>query len=67
MNPDLIMVRMSGYGQMRPYSKRAGYASVGETMGGLHALIGEPDRKIRARWHFALWDNLATLFATLAR
>lgn len=64
INPGLIMVRVSGYGQTGPYSKRAGYASVGEAMGGLRALIGEPDRK-PARAGISLGDSLAALFATI--
>ena len=34
------MVRVSGFGQTGPYAKRAGYASIGEAMGGLRALTG---------------------------
>ena len=34
-HPDLIMVRVSGYGQTGPYSSRAGYGSIGEAMGGI--------------------------------
>lgn len=64
INPGLIMVRVSGYGQTGPYAKRAGYASVGEAMGGLRVLIGEPDRK-PARAGISLGDSLAGLFATI--
>ncbi len=42
-NPGLIMVRVSGFGQDGPYARRAGYASIGEAMGGLRALTGFPD------------------------
>jgi len=35
LNPKLIMVRVSGYGQTGPYSQRAGFGSIGEAMGGL--------------------------------
>jgi succinyl-CoA---D-citramalate CoA-transferase len=44
VRPDLIMVRISGFGQTGPYATRAGYASIGEAMGGLRALTGYPDR-----------------------
>lgn len=64
INPGLIMVRVSGFGQTGPYSKRAGYASVGEAMGGLRALIGDPDRK-PARAGISLGDSLAGLFGCL--
>lgn len=43
-NPGLIMVRISGFGQTGPYAHRAGYAAVGEAMGGLRRLIGFADR-----------------------
>lgn len=64
INPGLIMVRVSGYGQTGPYAKRAGYAAVGEAMGGLRALMGEPDRK-PSRAGISLGDSLAGLFATI--
>jgi len=44
INPGLIMIRVSGYGQTGPYSSRAGYASIGEAMGGMRYLCGDPDR-----------------------
>ena len=40
-NPGLIMIRVSGYGQTGPYASRAGYAAVGEAMGGMRYLCGE--------------------------
>ncbi|GLQ19873.1 CaiB/BaiF CoA transferase family protein [Algimonas porphyrae] len=64
INPALIMVRVSGYGQTGPYAKRAGYAAVGEAMGGLRALMGDPDRK-PARAGISLGDSLAGMFATI--
>lgn len=64
LNPGLIMVRVSGYGQTGPYAKRAGYASVGEAMGGLRALIGDADRK-PARAGISLGDSLAGMFAMM--
>ena len=62
LNPGLIMVRVSGYGQTGPYAKRAGYASVGEAMGGLRYLMGEPDRK-PSRAGISLGDSLAAMNA----
>lgn len=64
LNPGLIMVRVSGYGQTGPYAKRAGYAAVGEAMGGLRGLIGDPDRK-PARAGISLGDSLAGMFGCL--
>lgn len=43
LNPRLIVVRVSGFGQTGPYAKRAGYGSIGEAMGGMRYLAGEPD------------------------
>ena len=64
IKPDLIMIRVSGYGQSGPYSGRPGYASVGEAMGGLRYLMGEPDRK-PSRAGISLGDTLAGVFATV--
>ena len=61
-NPKLIIVRVSGYGQTGPYSSRAGYGSIGEAMGGIRAVIGEPDRP-PARAGISLGDTLAATFA----
>lgn len=64
VNPGLIMVRVSGYGQTGPYAGRAGYASVGEAMGGLRYVIGEPDR-VPSRAGISLGDSLAATFGAL--
>ena len=62
INPGLIMVRVSGYGQTGPYSPRAGYASVGEAMGGMRYLSGYPDRKT-CRTGLSIGDSLAATYA----
>ncbi|MGB3627027.1 MAG: CaiB/BaiF CoA-transferase family protein [Henriciella sp.] len=64
IKPDIIMIRVSGYGQSGPYSSRPGYASVGEAMGGVRYLMGEPDRK-PSRAGISLGDSLAGTFAAL--
>jgi crotonobetainyl-CoA:carnitine CoA-transferase CaiB-like acyl-CoA transferase len=64
INPGLIMIRVSGYGQTGPYAERPGYASVGEAMGGVRYLMGEPDRK-PSRAGLSLGDSLAATFATV--
>lgn len=64
INPRLIMIRVSGYGQTGPYATRAGYASVGEAMGGLRYVMGEADRR-PSRAGISLGDSLAGLYATL--
>ncbi len=62
INPGLIMIRVSGYGQTGPYSKRAGYAAIGEAMGGMRYLCGEPDRQ-PSRTGLSIGDTLAATFA----
>jgi formyl-CoA transferase len=64
INPRLIMVRVSGYGQTGPYSHKAGYASVGEAMGGLRYVMGEPDRR-PSRAGISIGDTLAATFGAL--
>ena len=62
INPGIIMIRVSGYGQTGPYAKRAGYASIGEAMGGMRYLCGEPDRR-PSRAGLSIGDSLAATFA----
>ena len=62
--PELIMVRVSGYGQTGPYATRAGYASIGEAMGGLRALTGYPDRP-PIRIGVSIGDTLTGMFGAL--
>ncbi|MDW8166882.1 MAG: CaiB/BaiF CoA-transferase family protein [Acidobacteriota bacterium] len=64
LNPRLIMVRVSGWGQTGPYAHRPGYASVAEAMGGLRYVTGYPDRP-PVRPNLSLGDTLAGLHAAL--
>lgn len=64
LRPELIMVRVSGFGQTGPYSGRAGYASIGEAMGGLRALTGYPDRP-PIRIGISIGDTLTGMFGAL--
>lgn len=64
INPRLIMVRVTGFGQDGPYSQRAGYASVCEAMGGLRYVSGYPDRP-PVRVGISLGDTLAGVHAAL--
>jgi formyl-CoA transferase/succinyl-CoA--D-citramalate CoA-transferase len=57
-NPRLIIVRISGFGQTGPYRDRAGFGSVGEAMGGLRHITGEPGRP-PVRVGVSLGDSLA--------
>ncbi len=60
LNPQLIMLRISGYGQTGPYRDRAGFGVVGEAMGGLRHLSGEPGRA-PVRVGISIGDSLASL------
>jgi formyl-CoA transferase len=64
VNPGLIMVRISGFGQSGPYRDRAGFGVVAEAMGGLRYLTGEPGR-IPVRTGISIGDTLASLHATI--
>ncbi|RDD61983.1 CaiB/BaiF CoA transferase family protein [Ferruginivarius sediminum] len=44
VNPRIIMIRISGYGQTGPYKSRPGYGIIGEAVSGLRGLNGDPDR-----------------------
>jgi len=61
-NPDIVLCRVSGYGQTGPYSPRAGFASVAEAMGGLRYINGIPGEP-PPRMHISLGDSLAGMFA----
>jgi formyl-CoA transferase len=63
-HPELIVVRMSGYGQNGPYSKRAGYGGIGEAMGGWRHIVGDPDRP-PSRMGVSIGDALAATYGCL--
>ena len=64
INPRLIMVRVSGFGQTGPYSGRAGYGAIGEAMGGLRYTTGDPSLP-PSRAGISIGDSLAALHACL--
>lgn len=64
LNPKLVMIRVSGYGQTGPYAQRPGYASVGEAMGGLRNVVGDPTTP-PSRTGISIGDSLAAMFAAL--
>ncbi|MDB5492860.1 MAG: L-carnitine dehydratase/bile acid-inducible protein [Phenylobacterium sp.] len=63
-NPKLVMARVSGFGQSGPFAERAGYGLIGEAMGGLRYVTGEPDRP-PARAGISIGDSLAAMHATM--
>jgi formyl-CoA transferase len=64
LNPGLVVTRVTGFGQSGPYAARAGYGSIGEAMGGIRYVTGDPDRP-PARAGISLGDSLAATFAAL--
>lgn len=64
LNPRLIMVRVSGFGQDGPYSQRPGYGAIGEAMGGLRYVVGDPSTP-PSRMGISIGDTLAAMFATI--
>lgn len=61
INPALIMVRISGFGQTGPYSGRAGYGVIGEAVSGLRHITGDPDRP-PARVAVSITDYITGLY-----
>ena len=64
INPGLIIVRISGYGQTGPYSNRAGFGGVAEAIGGLRAIVGDPDRP-PSRVGISIGDTLAATYGCM--
>lgn len=65
VNPRLIMVRISGYGQTGPYSGRPGFGRIGNAFGGLSFLAGYPDRPPVTPGSATIPDYLAGLYGAL--
>lgn len=63
-NPDLVIVRISGYGQTGPYRERAGFGSVAEAFGGLRHITGSPDGGA-CRSAASLGDVLAGMYGVI--
>jgi crotonobetainyl-CoA:carnitine CoA-transferase CaiB-like acyl-CoA transferase len=62
IKPDLVMTRISGYGQTGPYRDRPGYGVIGEAMSGLRHMIGDPDRP-PSRVGIPLTDYITGVYA----
>ncbi|MGY0064011.1 CaiB/BaiF CoA transferase family protein [Streptomyces sp. LZ34] len=61
-NPDIVLARISAFGQSGPLSDRPGFAAVAEAMGGLRHLVGEADRP-PSRVGVSIGDSIAGLYA----
>ena len=64
LNPGLVMVRLSGFGQTGPYKDRPGFGAIGESMGGLRYITGFPDRP-PVRTGISIGDSIAALWAAI--
>jgi formyl-CoA transferase len=64
IQPGLVMVRLSGYGQTGPSSGRPGFGAIGEAMGGLRHLTGHPDRA-PVRVGVSIGDSIAALYGAI--
>lgn len=64
INPEVIYVSISGFGQTGPYKSRPGFGNIAESMGGLRYVTGYPDRP-PVRVGISLGDEIAALYAAL--
>ena len=64
INPRLIMLRISGYGQTGPYRDKPGFGVVAEAMSGLRHLTAEPGR-VPVRVGVSIGDTLASLHGVI--
>jgi formyl-CoA transferase len=65
VNPDLVVVRISAFGQTGPLAERPGFAAVAEAVGGLRELVGDPDRP-PSRVGVSIGDSIAGLYAAFS-
>lgn len=64
LNPQLVMVRLSGFGQTGPMKEQPGFGAVGESMGGLRYITGFEDRP-PVRTGISIGDSIAALWAVI--
>ena len=64
LNPGLVILRISGYGQTGPYRDLPGFGVIGEAMGGLRHLTSEPGR-VPVRVGVSIGDTLAALHGAI--
>lgn len=64
INPGLVMVRLSGFGQTGPMAKQPGFGTIGESMGGLRYITGYADRP-PVKSGVSLGDSIASLWGAL--
>jgi len=64
LNPRLVMIRVTGFGQTGPYASQAGFGAIGEALGGLRYVVGDPASP-PSRVGISIGDTLAAMFAAL--
>lgn len=64
INPALVMVRLSGFGQSGPMAQQPGFGAIGESMGGLRYVTGFPDRP-PVKTGISIGDSIAALWGAL--
>ena len=64
VNPRLIMIRVSGFGQTGPRARDPGFGAIGEAMGGLRYVVGDPSTP-PSRVGISIGDSLAATYACL--
>ncbi len=64
LNPKLVMVRLSGFGQSGPMQGQPGFGAVGESMGGLRYITGFEDRP-PVRTGISIGDSIAALWGVI--
>jgi len=65
INPRLVMVRVTGYGQTGPYKNRPGFGTIAEAFSGFAAITGEPDGPPTLP-SFGLADGIAAAYGTFS-
>lgn len=63
-DPRLVVARVTGFGQTGPYASQAGYGAIGEAMGGLRYVVGDPGSP-PSRMGISIGDSLAATYAAL--
>lgn len=64
INPAIIMVRLSGYGQTGPMRDSPGFGAIAESMGGLRYVSGHPDRP-PVRVGISIGDSVAAMHGVI--
>jgi formyl-CoA transferase len=64
LNPGIVMVRISGFGQDGPYRDQPGFGAIGESMGGLRYITGFPELP-PVRTGISIGDSIAGLWAVI--